>query len=64
MSNQFSTAKYVDHEILDGDGKKIGEIRVKPGGILWSKKGAHKWMRVSLENFSDFMEEYGREQKK
>ncbi len=62
--NQFACRKFEDFEILDGDSHKIGEIRVKPSGILWAPKSAHKWFGVDLRRFANFMEENGKEQKK
>jgi len=62
--NQFASRKFEDFEILDGDTHKIGQIRVKPSGILWAPKNAHKWFRVDLKTFANFMEEKGKEQKK
>lgn len=64
MANEFASQKYVDHAIVDGEGKKVGDIRVKPSGILWSKKGAHGWKRVTLEEFAAFMEQHGADQDK
>jgi hypothetical protein len=62
--NVFEQPKFVDHVIMDETGAKVGEIRVKPSGILWSPKGSHKWHRVDLETFADFMKENGTEQDK
>jgi len=55
--------KFEDFEIVE-EGKKIGEIRVKPSGILWKAKGKHDWMGVTIEQFSEFAEENGKSQKK
>ena len=62
--NQFASRKFEDFEILRGDRGKIGEIRVKPSGVLWAPKGAHEWFRVNLSTFATFMEKNGRKQKK
>lgn len=61
--NQFKARKFEDFEIVNDQGK-VGEIRVKPSGILWSPKGAHDWYRVDLKTFAAFMEEKGKKQKK
>ena len=53
-----------DEEILDGNNKKVGDIRLKPSGVLWAPKGAHNWFRVDLATFADFMEKNGTKQKK
>jgi hypothetical protein len=62
--NQFASRKFEDFEILDGSKHKIGEVRVKPSGVLWAPRGAQKWFRVDLDTFAKFMEANGREQKK
>jgi hypothetical protein len=62
--NEFKPRKYVDHEIVDADGLKMGDIRVKPSGILWSPRGRHAWFRINLEQFAQFMESKGKKQKK
>lgn len=63
--NQFASRKFEDFEILDGKtNSKIGQIRVKPSGVLWAPKSAHKWFGVNLKTFANFMERNGREQKK
>ncbi|OHB66645.1 MAG: hypothetical protein A2Y77_16010 [Planctomycetes bacterium RBG_13_62_9] len=62
--NQFASRKFEDFEILNADASKIGEIRVKPSGVLWAPKGAHKWFGVDLKTFADFMETNGKRQKK
>lgn len=58
-TNQFNPRKYENFEILDGDSKKVGEIRVKPSGILWAPKGSKRWYRVDLKKFAEFMEQNG-----
>jgi len=62
--NAFKAEQYRDHEILDESGAKVGDVRVKPSGILWSPKGKHTWYRVSLDDFAAFMERRGTQQKK
>jgi hypothetical protein len=61
-TNQFNPRKYEDFEILDGCKKKVGEVRVKPSGILWAPKGAKNWYRVDLKKFAEFMEQHGTKQ--
>lgn len=63
-TNSFRPRKYYDHEIVDGEGKIVGHIRVKPSGILWSPKNGKDWIGVSLAEFSEFMEKTGKKQKK
>jgi len=62
--NSFRPKKYEDFEIVDGAGKAAGAVRVKPSGILWSPKGKHNWLGVSLAAFAAFMEQNGKEQEK
>ncbi|MBI5894048.1 MAG: hypothetical protein HZB79_10480 [Deltaproteobacteria bacterium] len=62
--NTFRPKQLEDFEILDGNGNKVGEIRVKPSGILWSPKGAHKWHGVDINTFAQFMQDSGKIQKK
>jgi len=65
MPNVFKPRKYEDIEIVDGDsGNKVGEIRIKPSGVLWAPTGSHKWFRVDLETFAAYMEKEGTEQDK
>jgi hypothetical protein len=62
--NEFVRPKHVDHEIIDDRGSKVGDIRIKPSGVLWSRSGAHTWKRVNLEEFAAFMETNGKDQRK
>jgi len=62
--NQFTPKRFEDFEILDEAGGKVGDIRVKPSGVLWSPKGAHSWFKVDLDKFRDWMEKNGTKQKK
>ena len=62
--NSFAPRKFEDFEILGRNGRKVGEIRVKPSGVLWAPKGAHKWLGVNLQTFATFMTQKGRPQKK
>ncbi|GAB6126101.1 hypothetical protein [Humidesulfovibrio idahonensis] len=63
-TNSFEPKKYVDHVIVDGDGKIVGHIRVKPSGIHWSPKNGKDWYGVNLERFASFMELEGEKKKK
>ena len=63
-TNSFVSRKFEDFEIVDGNGNKVGEIRVKPSGVLWARKGTHNWLGVDLNTFADFMEQKGKKQKK
>jgi hypothetical protein len=63
MANEFKRPEFYDHVIVNEHGK-VGEIRIKPSGILWSPKGSHQWYRVDLKTFADWMEQNGTEQKK
>jgi hypothetical protein len=53
-----------DFEIVDGAGRVVGNIRVKPNGILWKSKGKHKWWGVAMEKFAEFAEQNGKLQQK
>jgi len=59
-ANTFRPSKFEDFEILDDNNNKVGEIRVKPSGILWAPQGAHKWYGVDLKKFADFMAQNGK----
>jgi hypothetical protein len=60
MANKFGRCKqykgHVDLSFVDGSGKKIGEIRLKPNRILWASSGTHGWRRKELHEFQEFME--------
>lgn len=62
--NIFRAKQFEDFEILDENGNKVGEIRVKPSGILWSPGGKHNWYGVDLNTFAQFMKNSGKLQKK
>lgn len=62
--NQFSEPESYDHEIVDGDGKKIGELRIKPNGVMWKKKGAHTYKAVTLEQFATWIDANGTDKEK
>ena len=52
--NEFSRPDHYEHEI-QSDGKKIGTLRVKPGGLLWKPVGQHKFYSVSLDQFQTWI---------
>ena len=62
--NSFRPRKYEDFEIVDGNSKVVGHIRVKPSGILWSPKNGKDWYGISLAAFSTFIEANGKKQQK
>jgi len=62
--NNFRPRKYEDHEIVDQNGKVVGHVRVKPSGILWAPANSRVWFGLSLKEFSDYMKENGKSQRK
>ncbi|MBW1794856.1 MAG: hypothetical protein JRJ38_10565 [Deltaproteobacteria bacterium] len=62
--NNFRPQKFYDYEIVDYKNRVVGQIRIKPSGILWSPRGTHNWLGISLTKFDEFMKEHGRKQKK
>lgn len=62
--NSFRPRTFEDHEILDGNHKVVGHVRVKPSGILWAPANSKVWYRVDLACFREFMEAQGNRQKK
>jgi len=59
--NKFNEPDHVEYEIVTSDGStKIGTIRLKPSGVLWKPKNAHKFYSVDLTKFSAWMEENGK----
>ena len=62
--NSFRPKKYEDHAIVDGNGKVVGHIRVKPSGILWSPKNGKDWYGIGLAEFAAYLEGNGKKQKK
>ena len=58
--NEFIRPSLYDHEIEDGNGGKVGEIRVTPTAIMWKKKGAKgptPYRGVTLEQFAKWVED-------
>jgi len=62
--NSFRPKKFEDFEIVDGNEKVVGHIRVKPSGVLWAPSNAKVWYGISLKNFSEYMEANGKKQDK
>jgi hypothetical protein len=53
--NQFSRPEYLDHEIQNCAGQRIGTIRVKPVSVLWKPVNAPKFYSVSLDKFAEWI---------
>lgn len=62
--NKFRPRKFEDFEIVDGNEKVVGHVRVKPSGVLWAPANSHVWHGVSLDVFADFMQNNGKKQGK
>jgi hypothetical protein len=62
--NSFRPRKFEDFEIVDEGQKVVGHIRVKPSGVLWAPSNAKVWYGISLKQFGDYMEAYGKKQDK
>ena len=56
MAKYFNFPESQDFPINDENGK-VGELRVRPSGILWKPKNAKQYYRVSIEEFADYAEE-------
>lgn len=56
-------AESEDFSILD-DGRKFGEIRIKPNAVLWKARNKQTWKSVTIEQFAEFAEEKGRDTEK
>ena len=63
-TNNFFPAKYQDHTIVDGTGKIVGHVRVKPSGMLWAPVNSKVWYGVSLKDFAAHMQANGKKQAK
>jgi len=62
--NSFRSEKFYDLEIVNDGGEVVGNVRVKPSGVLWAPKGSHFWYGVPLDDFARFALEHGKKQKK
>jgi len=56
-NNQFASPKYIEETILDAQGKTIGTIRIKPSSVLWKPANAHKYLAVTLEEFTQWIQD-------
>ena len=63
-TNSFRPRKYEDHEIVDGDGKVVGHVRVKPSGVLWAPSNSKTWYGIPINDFAKYMEANGKKQEK
>lgn len=63
-TNSFRPKKYDDFEIVDQENKVVGHIRVKPSGVLWAPSSAKVWYGLSLREFAEYAEQYGKKQAK
>ena len=62
--NNFRPRKFEDFEIVNGENKVVGHIRVKPSGVLWAPHGSKVWYGISLDEFDHYMQVNGKRQKK
>jgi len=49
--NQFAGPNFFEETILDKEGNKIGDIRIKPSTVLWKPSGDHLFYSVTLDTF-------------
>lgn len=63
-TNSFRPKKFEDHEIVGGDGKVVGHIRVKPIGIMWAPTNSQIWYGLPLKAFSEYMVANGKKREK
>ena len=54
-TNQFARPDYIDHDIVDDNGKFIGCVRVKPVGVAWRPANQRKFYSVPLDAFAAWM---------
>jgi hypothetical protein len=58
---RFSEQESYDHKIVDANDKTaIGQLRIKPSSILWKPKGQQKFLKVSLDNFAEWISQNGK----
>ncbi|MGB6874550.1 MAG: hypothetical protein WBD87_00815 [Candidatus Acidiferrales bacterium] len=55
---------HLDLVFLKANGRKRGEIRLKPNRVLWAEANEKGWHGVSLRKFTDFMKKNGEHQTK
>jgi len=60
MANSFRDPQVFT--IIDGTGKTVGHIKVKPNGVAWCPpgKGAYRWRSLTLKQFADLAEQHGK----
>jgi len=49
--NKFAGPNFFEETILDKEGNKIGDIRIKPSTILWKPSGDHLFYSIALDTF-------------
>jgi hypothetical protein len=52
---RLQTPDFIDQEIVDSKGGKVGTIRLRPSGVLWKPANTHKFHCVTLQEFMDWM---------
>ena len=52
---EFEEVVIVEHNEDDDSTAIIGHLRVKPSSVMWKPTGAHKYHRVSLKKFTDWI---------
>ena len=63
-TNSFRSQKFYDLEVVTDTGEVVGNVRVKPSGVLWAPKGSHFWYGLTLAEFAKFALDKGKKQKK
>lgn len=53
--NKFKSPVFREETIVNPSGKKVGDIRIKPSGILWKPKGQQRYYSVGLDDFIDWI---------
>lgn len=54
-TNHFDVRNHYDMRIRNSEGELIGDMRIKPGTVLWRKVGSHKYYSVSLDTFAQWI---------
>ena len=58
----FKEPGHYEYEIANNSNKtKIGTIRIKPNAILWKGANQQVFLKVSLEDFIEFMDTTGKQ---
>jgi hypothetical protein len=50
--NKFAGPNFFEETILDKEGNKIGDIRIKPASVLWKPSGDRQFYCVPLSSFT------------